>query len=100
MWYVIQTYSGNEHVVMKLFEEVADRARYNKCFVPMFEDVRKKDGKGQIVLKKFFPGYIFIETESPAYINEILREIPDFTRVLGTQGGGSGREGFYPHRRR
>ncbi len=85
MWYVIQTKSGEEHRILELFQGIADRARYRRCFVPMFEDVRKKNGKAQITIRRFFPGYFFVETDDPDYAFHILKGIPEFTRLLGSK---------------
>jgi transcription antitermination factor NusG len=54
-------------------------------FIPMFEDVRKKDGKARIQMRRLFPGYFFIETDTPEDVFDALKRIPEFTRLLGSE---------------
>lgn len=88
MWYVVQTQSGEEQRIMELFKKLADRRRYSRCFIPLFEDVRKREGKARIVLRRFFPSYFFIETDDPVYVSSVIKGIPDFARMLGVKEDG------------
>ena len=85
MWYVVQTRSGNEENVSELMKKLTDPADCKRCFIPLYEDVRKKDGKGRIFLHHFFPGYFFVETDTPEKVFRTAKRIPEFTRVLGSR---------------
>ncbi len=84
MWYVVQTKSDDEQLVVHLFKKMANSDCYHNLFIPMFEDVRKKDGRAIIRLRRLFPGYFFVDTDNPQAVHDTLRRIPEFTRLLGT----------------
>ena len=84
MWYVVQTKSDDEQLIFQLFKKMADSGSYKNLFIPMFEDVRKKNGHATIRLRRLFPGYFFVDTDTPDAVNATLRRIPEFTRVLGS----------------
>jgi len=85
MWYVVQTQSGSEEIVAELMKKLIDPGAYKRCFIPLFEDVRKKNGQGMIFLHRFFPGYFFVETDEPEAVFKTIRRIPEFTRILGSR---------------
>ncbi len=84
MWYVIQVKSGEENDMKALLDKLRADGAYGKCFVPLFEDVRRSGGKCRIVFRRLFPGYIFVECDDPNRLFDILKGIHDFTRLLGT----------------
>lgn len=84
MWYVVQTKSDDEQLVMEYFRRTADPACFHDIFIPMFEDVRKKEGKATIRLRKLFPGYFFVDTDSPGEVFEALKAVPEFKKLLGS----------------
>ena len=86
MWYVVQTQSDNEQSVMALLEHMAEPGIYRRLFVPMFEDVRKRNGRAGIRLRRLFPGYFFVDTDQPDRVFTLLKKIPEFTRLLGANG--------------
>ena len=83
MWYVVQTKSDNEELVMEYFRNTADKACFNNLFIPIFEDVRKKDGKATIHLRRLFPGYFFVDTDDPRAVFTSLKIVPEFKKILG-----------------
>lgn len=85
MWYVVQTRSGNEENVSELMKKLMDPEAFSRSFIPLYEDVRKKEGKGRIFLHHFFPGYFFVETSLPEEVFRTMKRIPEFTRVLGSR---------------
>ncbi len=84
MWYVVQTKSDNEQLVMDLFRKTADPECFHNLFIPMFEDVRKKDGRATIHLRRLFPGYFFVETDTPQEVFDSLKVVPEFKKLLGS----------------
>ena len=82
MWYVIQTISGKEHEVCTWIHTYVDASLYNRCFVPLYEDVWRKNGIGHISIKHMFSGYLFLETDIPD--NFLGLAVGD--RVINTTG--------------
>lgn len=82
MWYVIQTMSGKEHEVCLWINTFVDKSLFTRCFVPLYEDVWRKEGIGHISIKRLFTGYLFIETDTPKEIHEALKEISQMTVLL------------------
>ena len=82
MWYVIQTISGKEHEVCLWINTYVDKDLFTRCFVPLYEDVWRKEGIGHISIKKMFSGYLFIETDVPEAIHEAMKEISQLTVLL------------------
>lgn len=84
MWYVVQVKSGEEQEMKVLLDRLRKDGTYGECFVPLFEDVKRSGGKCRIGFRKLFPGYVFVESDDPQKIFETLREIKDFTKLLGS----------------
>lgn len=84
MWYVIQVKSGEESDMKALLDKLREDGAYGKCFVPLFEDVKRSGGKCRISFRRLFPGYLFVDADDPDKIFEALKRIPEFTRLLGT----------------
>jgi len=92
-WYVIHTYAGFEgRVKTSLLERANQMAlteKMGQVLVPTEDVIEIKDGKRRTSRRKFFPGYVLVELETPVtdetlqIINETLK-VPSF-------GGGGGR---------
>ena len=85
MWYVIQTVNGEEQQVCTWINQRMDRALFRRCFIPLYEDVWRKEGIGNISIRKMFGGYLFIETDRPEDIYEELRKVPGLTILLSEE---------------
>ena len=85
MWYVIQTISGKEQEICIWMNTYLDKAIYKRCFVPLYEDVLRKNGTGHISLKKMFSGYLFLETDTPDKVYEALKKVPQLTVLLSME---------------
>ncbi len=86
MWYVIQTMTGKEADVSACINLYVDRGLFKRCFVPLYEDVWRSGGVGHISLKRMFPGYVFIETDTPVELYRALRSFPRLTIILYAAG--------------
>ncbi len=84
MWYVLQTKSGEESIVKNFLERWIDEDDC-KVILPLYEDVWCKGRLGHIQLKRFFPGYLFLDMENPREIIEEIRRIPKFKRLLSSE---------------
>ena len=83
MWYVIQVYTGREMEIAgqcraRVMEEDED------VFVPLAERQSKINGEQQIIKKRLFPGYVFIETERIEDFHMRLKQIKAMAKILRT----------------
>ena len=85
MWYVIQTVNGQEQQVYTWINQRMDHTLFERCFVPLYEDVWRKEGVGHISVKKTFAGYVFIKSDQPEAVYEELRKISRFANLLSDQ---------------
>jgi transcriptional antiterminator NusG len=91
-WYVIHTYAGFEGRVKSSIVERANQMgladRLGQVLVPTEDVVEIKDGKRRTSKRKFFPGYVLVELESPL-TEETLQLIKETPKVTGFVGGGA-----------
>ena len=85
MWYVIQTKTGEESRVVSLMHGMGTQGSGIRCIVPLFEQVRRNAASYRISLRRLFPGYIIVDTDKPEEVNETIRKVPEFTRLLGAR---------------
>ena len=92
-WYVVHTYSGYENKVKANLEKrVETMGMQDKIFrvvIPEEEETDFKDGKKRVMMKKTFPGYVFVEiimTDDSWYV---VRNTPGVTGFIGSSGGGA-----------
>lgn len=83
MWYAVQVFTGDEEKVKRICELLIDSSCYTDIFVIRFNRAKKFYGKWHKESKIMFPGYLFIDTDEPLMLYESLRNIPQFTKVLG-----------------
>ena len=82
MWYVIQTVTGQEDMVLDMVRSIIPRESYNECFCIKRECMEKAEGESGIVLKALFPGYVFLDTDTPKDAYYSLKNVPKLTKVL------------------
>jgi transcriptional antiterminator NusG len=91
-WYVIHTYAGFEGRVKTSLMERANQMglveKVGQVLVPTEDVIEIKDGKRRTSRRKFFPGYVLIELESPLE-DETLQMIKETPKVTGFVGGGT-----------
>ncbi len=78
MWYVVPAVAGREESLCNWINDYLDKRTYTRCFVPKYEEVRRKHGSGFIVMRQMFSGYIFIDTEYP---EEVLEQIDKTEKI-------------------
>lgn len=91
-WYVLHTYAGFEGRVKTSLLERATQMGLGELFgqvlVPTEDVIEIKDGKRRTSRRKFFPGYVLLELETPVS-DEALQMIKDTPKVTGFVGGGA-----------
>ncbi len=90
-WYVIHTYAGYEGRVKTSIVERANQMGMSdvvgQVLVPTEDVVEFKDGKRRASKRKFFPGYVLLESEG-LLSDEAVVMIKDTPKVTGFVGGG------------
>lgn len=81
-WYVIQTMSGKEDILIRYIEEYVDSSVVKECFTPKRERKKKIDGKWRVITEKLFRGYIFVVTGEPVGLFFALKQIPMLSKLL------------------
>jgi transcriptional antiterminator NusG len=91
-WYVIHTYAGFEGRVKTSLLERANQMtlteQLGQVLVPTEDVIEIKDGKRRTSRRKFFPGYVLVELETPLS-DEALQMIKETPKVTGFVGGGA-----------
>lgn len=93
-WYIIQTYSGLEIVAKRNLEQrIKSMNMDNLIFDVLVPEVREmeKNKKGELkeVIKKPYPGYVFIDMIYTPESWFMVRNTPMVTGFLGSSGGGA-----------
>lgn len=83
--YVIQVVGGQETKAVELIARLACDV-VQGCFVPRREIMRRLDGAWHKRCERLFPGYVFVQTDDPVRVQQLLRTVPTFTRMLGSAG--------------
>ena len=86
-WYIVHTYSGFENCVRTAIEEKVKTLgldnRVGRIMVPTEEVVRIKEGKRQVLTRKFFPGYVLMEMSIDDQLQQMVKMTPKVTGFLG-----------------
>ena len=86
MYYVIQVRAGKEQKVIDDIKRYVAHNEIFDVFSPARKEMRKyKDGWREVV-KKCFPGYLFVDTDDIKALFYELPKIPEWTKILGRNG--------------
>lgn len=83
MWYVMQVATGREHRIKAQCETRIPGDVLGRCFIPMYESKKKRDGRWNVEERILFPGYVFVVTEDIIKLRTLLKDVDGLTRVLG-----------------
>ncbi|WP_241156392.1 MULTISPECIES: antiterminator LoaP [unclassified Adlercreutzia] len=89
-WYVVQVYTGCEETARTLIGQVATEGEVRECFVPKYETMINFRGEWVSRTRALFPGYLIVVTANVDKLDQALRKVAAFTRLLGND------EGFIP----
>lgn len=82
MWYVIQTTTGQEEILVEMMRKILSQELYRDCFYIKRECAIKQKSSWEICQKALFPGYIFIDTDFPKELYYELKKVPKLTKLL------------------
>lgn len=85
MWYVIQTFSGDEERTADMIRCQIPSCYIEECFIPKRERMKKFCGVWNKVEEIIFQGYVFADSYRPEELYQELRRIPKLTKVLGRE---------------
>ena len=84
MWYVMQVCTGTENKIKSQCLSYIDKEVLRECFVPLYEEKKRVQGKWQVTERIMFPGYVFVVTDDLSRLQLELKKIVGLTRLLGT----------------
>ena len=82
MWYVIQTTTGQEEILVEMMRKILSKELYRDCFYIKRECAIKQKSSWEICQKALFPGYVFIDTDFPKELYYELKNVPKLTKLL------------------
>ena len=92
-WYVVNTYSGQEHRVKdnleKRLESMGIQEQLFRIIVAEEPEIEIKNGKQVEKMKNMFPGYVFVEMKMTDEAWYVVRNTPGVTGFIGSSGGGA-----------
>ncbi|MGN0240190.1 MAG: antiterminator LoaP [Candidatus Weimeria sp.] len=84
MWYVIWTGTGKESDTRQLLIEKMSKTVYDDIVIPKKNMLQKFHGEWRQVIKKLYPGYLFVITDTPEEMINELERISFYKRILKT----------------
>lgn len=85
MWYVIQTFGGEEEKTANMIRRQVSSCYVEECFVPRRERMKKFHGSWNKVEEMLFHGYVFVISEEPEGLYQELKKVPKLTNMLGRE---------------
>lgn len=76
MWCVVYAGDGGEEKIEDFIKKVLPMSAYTRCFHLVQHKALKKQGILRDVAGKYLPGYVFIETDTPQTVHDILKKTP------------------------
>ena len=87
-WYVVHTFSGNEHKIAKALKERVQLGGFTdrifQVMIPQQKKIVVKEGKKKTVEERLFPGYILVLMEISDETWHVVRGLKGVTGFVGT----------------
>ncbi|MFK4467834.1 antiterminator LoaP [Bacillus sp. RC252] len=80
-WHALFVNTGEEDKVRKMIYQFLDETDIH-VIVPKRRLTERKQGKSYEIIKKIFPGYVFLNTQMNVEIYYELQQIPQYCRLL------------------
>lgn len=89
-WYVIHTYSGYESLVQTNLEKMIENNNLedfiHEIVIPTEEDIVDRNGKRKVVVRKRYPGYVFLRMIHTDHVGYMITNTRGVTGFVGPQG--------------
>lgn len=89
-WYVIHTYSGYESLVQTNLEKMIENNNLEdfiyEIVIPTEEDIVDRNGKRKVVVRKRYPGYVFLKMIHTDHVGYMITNTRGVTGFVGPQG--------------
>lgn len=76
MWCVVYAGDERETKAEDFIKTVLPKNAYTRCFHLVQHKAQRKQGVLRDVARKYLPGYVFIETDQPKMVHDILKKTP------------------------
>ena len=83
MWYVIWTLTGKENMLIGRIQSDLPDELYRRCWSPVRMERQKHKGELIDVEKILFPGYVFIDTDTPEEVEQEVNSLHGQTGLIG-----------------
>ena len=84
MWYVMQIRTGTEESIKIQCERTVPDSILERCFIPYYEERRRRQGGWTTIKRILFPGYVFVITEDVEELYQQLKHVLGLTKILGS----------------
>lgn len=84
MWYVVQVRTGTEEGIRIQCERTVPDSILERCFIPYYEERRRRQGRWTTIKRILFPGYVFVITEDIEGLYQQLKHVLGLTKILGS----------------
>lgn len=85
-WYVMQVFTGNEKKTADMCRSKSDAGTTYEIFVPEYEYMKKYQGAWHRQTGVLFPGYVFIQSADIQGFREVMKGVPEYTKLLCSEG--------------
>ena len=76
MWCVVYAGDDREEKTEDFIKALLPASSYTRCFHLVQHKAQKSQGMLRDVVRKYLPGYVFIETDKPEAVHDILKKTP------------------------
>lgn len=83
MWYVVQVRAGTEESIKIQCERTVPDSILERCFIPYYEERRRRQGSWTTIKRILFPGYVFAVTEDVEELCQQLKHVLGLTKIIG-----------------
>lgn len=84
-WYVMRTVPNEEEHAVELMQRVLTQDLWIQCRILKKQKLFRSGGQLLLQTEILFPGYIFIQTNTPCELQEELNKAKQFPKLIGNQ---------------
>lgn len=84
MWYVVQVRTGTEENIKIQCERTVPDSILERCFIPYYEERKRRQGSWTTLKRILFPGYVFAVTGDVEELYQQLKHVLGLTKILGS----------------